>query len=64
MVLSGMTIAEVNMMVLMKALNILKAGMNVTLWLNIETFLSLALFGKTIMSTLLLQQGAQKCDLL
>ena len=43
MVLSGMTIAEVNMMVLMKALNILKAGMNVTLWLNIETFLSLAL---------------------
>ena len=43
MVLSGMTIAEVNMMVLMKALNILKAGMNVTLRLNIETFLSLAL---------------------
>ena len=64
MVLSGMTIAEVNMMVLMKALNILKAGMNVTLWLNIETFLSLALCGKTVMSTLLLQQGAQKCDLL
>ena len=53
MVLSGMTIAEVNMMVLMKALNILKAGMNVTLWLNIETFLSLALCRKTIMSTLL-----------
>ena len=43
MVWSGMTIAEVNMMVLMKALNILKAGMNVTLQLNIETFLSLAL---------------------
>ena len=43
MVWSGMTIAEVNMMVLMKALNILKAGMNVTLWLNIETFLSLVL---------------------
>ena len=43
MVLSGMTIAEVNMMVLMKALNILKAGMNVTLRLNSETFLSLAL---------------------
>ena len=64
MVWSGMTIAEVNMMVLMKALNILKAGMNVTLWLNIETFLSLTLCGKTIMSTLLLQQGAQKCDLL
>ena len=32
MVLSGMTIAEVNMMVLMKALNILKAGMKDTLW--------------------------------
>ena len=43
MVWSGMTIAEVNMMVLMKVLNILKAGMNVTLQLNIETFLSLAL---------------------
>ena len=43
MVWSGMTIAEVNMMVVMKALNILKAGMNVTLWLNIETFLSLVL---------------------
>ena len=43
MVWSGMTIAEVNMMVLMKALNILKAGMNVTLQLNIETFLSLVL---------------------
>ena len=43
MVLSGMTIAEVNMMVLMKALNILKAGMNVMLRLNIETFLSLGL---------------------
>ena len=43
MVWSGMTIAEVNMMVLMKVLNILKAGMNVTLCLNIETFLSLAL---------------------
>ena len=43
MVWSGMTIAEVNMMVLMKVLNILKAGMKDTLWLNIETFLSLAL---------------------
>ena len=43
MVWSGMTIAGVNMMVLMKVLNILKAGMNVMLCLNIETFLSLAL---------------------
>ena len=43
MVLSGMTIAEVNMMVLMKVLNILKAGINATLWFNIEILLSLAL---------------------